>query len=230
MLLRIIYLLLVVVLSISGFTSCEKETIANQATADVFIKSIVFQGDTLYGLAYSAFSFNGIKQVSVKPPQGDSLILPDKVDGGISVFKDPSIEAEDFSSVLPTPGVYTFRVTFKDNVQTSYPNTLGANFLLPAVIDSLGKSQSGQSVVLKWIPVAEAQAYQVKVTKGDTEIIPSKLYAAQADLLRIEFPIASFSPHLPATFTIVLDALMFESSGTRQLQAMSVSLGSIDLQ
>lgn len=212
-----------------GFMSCEKTTVTNQATADVFIKSILYQGDTLHGAAHSVFSYNGIKEVSVKTPQGDTLLLPSESDQGISVYLDPSIDGGNYSVLPPSPGTYTYRVIFKDGTKTTLTNILGGNYLVPAKIDSIARSADGQFVILKWEPVKDAQGYQIRITKGNTEVVAAKSYF-QLDKLRIEYPISSFSPYLPGTFTVELDALLFESSAHQSLQAMSVATGSADLQ
>lgn len=217
------------ILVLFGLLACEKATVTNVATADVFVKTIINKGDTLFGVAHSVFSYNKMSSVSVKSPSGDSIPLPGNVDGGISIFKDPSLTSEDYNKVLPLTGIYTYNVTFKDKTQQVYTNALGANFLLPAVIDSLVKSQDGLSVLLKWRKVEGAQFYQVRVTKGNSEIIPAELISQEAEL-KFELPISSFSRYSPGTFTIELDALLYESTNYSQLQALSISYGSITLQ
>lgn len=211
------------------FASCDKATVTNQASADVFIKSISYQGNTLFGVAHSVFSYNGISQVSLKPPQGDTLLLPSKVDEGLSFFKDPSLDSGDFNITPPASGLYSYRVTFKDNTQTVLTNTLGANYLLPAKIDSFGRSADGQFVVVKWNAVNDAQGYQIRIVKGNTEVIPAKIYY-QLSPLRVQFPISSFGSNLPGNYIVELDALLFESTTHQLLQAMSVSKDSIQLQ
>lgn len=217
------------ILVLVGFSTCEKATVTNVATADVFIKTLINEGDTLFGVAHSVFSYNKMSSVSVKSPGGDSIPLPGNADGGISIFKDPSLTSGDYNKVLPLTGIYTYIVTFKDKTQLVYTNALGANFLLPAVIDSLFKSQDGLSVLLKWRKVEGAQFYQVRVTKVNSEIIPAELISQEAEL-KFELPISSFSRYSPGTFTIELDALLYESTNYSQLQALSISYGSITLQ
>lgn len=217
------------ILIILGFLSCDKTTVTNQATADVFIKTVAYQGDTLFGVAHSVFSYNGISQVSLRTPLGDTLLLPSKVDEGLSFFKDPLLNTGDFNLTPPSSGLYTYRVTFKDKTQTVLTNTLGANFLLPAKVDSFGRSADGQFIVVKWNPVNEAQGYQLRIYKGNTEVIPSKIYY-ELNPLRVQFPITNFASGLPGTFTLELNALLFESTGRQLLQALSVSKDSIQLQ
>jgi hypothetical protein len=221
--------ILSLILFLLGFFSCEKAAVTNQATADVFIKSIAFQGDTLYGVAHSVFSYNRINQVSVKIPSGDTLLLPSQIDNGISFYKDPSLNSGDFNVAPPSTGIYSYRITFKDKSQTTLSNTLGANYLLPARIDSLGRSADGRYLVLKWNPVNEAQGYQIRIVKGKDEVISAKTYF-QLNSLRVQFPISSFNSFLPGTFTVELDAFLFESAAHQQLQAMSVAKDSIQLQ
>jgi hypothetical protein len=210
-----------------GFFSCDKGTVTNQAIADAFIKSLIYQGDTLYGVAHSVVSYNGIKQASVRTPEGDTLLLPSKTDNGISFYKEPAFQNGDLTVVPPNSGTYSYRVTFRDNTQSTFTNTLGGNYLRPVRIDSLNRLN--QSVVLRWDPVPDAQGYQIRIVKGNSEVIAAKVYF-ELDPLRLEYPISSFSPYLPGTFTVEVDALLFESSAHQQLQAISVSTASVDLQ
>jgi hypothetical protein len=211
-----------------GLSACQQTTVVDVATTDAFIKTIINQGDTLFGLAHSAFSYNRMSSVSVKTPAGDSIPLTGIADGGLSIYKDPSVALGEYSKVLPIAGLYTYDVTFKDKTQRVLSNTLGADFLAPAVIDSLVKSGDGQSVILKWSAVPGAQLYQIRVTKGNTEVIPATLYSP-AEELAVQFPITSFSRYSPGTFTIELDALLYESADLLLLQAMGISYGSINL-
>jgi len=217
------------ILILAGFSACEQTTVTNVATADAFIKTIINQVDTLFGVAHSVVSYNRILSASVKSPSGDSIALPGNADAGISIYKEPSVSSGDYSKSLPLAGTYTYDVTFKDKTKQVLNNTLGADFLLPAEIDSLGLATDGQSIVLKWNPVQGAQFYQIRVTIGNTEVIAAKLYSAEQGL-EVQFPISYFSRYMPGTFTIELDGLLFESTTYSLLQAMSVSYGSITLQ
>lgn len=219
---------------ISCFPACEQATITDVATADVFIKTIINQGDTLFGVAHSVASYNRMSAVSVKSPAGDSIPLPGIADGGISIYKNPTLAAGDFKKNHPLAGIYTYDVTFKDKTVQVLTNTLGADFLPPPVIVSLAKSSDGQSVMLLWQPVPAAQLYQIRVTSGNNEVIPAQLYTATTTTattgaLEVSFPIASFSRYMPGTFTVELDALLFESSDLLLLQAMGISNGTITL-
>ena len=225
-------LILINMLLLFGLSNCQQTTVTDVATADVFIKTIINQGDTLFGTAHSVFSYNRMSFVAVKPPNGDSIPLPGIVDGGISIFKDPSLALGDYKKVLPLAGTYTYDVTFKDKSQQTLTNALGADFILPAVIVSLVKSSDGLSVILNWNTVPGAQLYQIRVTKGTTEVIPAQLYspaASSSAILEVQFPITSFSRYLPGTFTVELDALLYESADLLLIQAMSVTNWSIAL-
>ena len=221
---------------ISCFAACEKATITDVATADVFIKTIINQSDTLFGVAHSVASYNRMSAVSVKSPAGDSIPLPGIVDGGISIYKNPTLAAGDFKKTHPLSGIYTYDVTFKDKTVQVLTNTLGADYILPPVIISLAKSADGLSVILVWVPVPGTQLYQIRVTSGNNEVIPAQLYTATTTptqnttgALEVSFPIASFSRYMPGTFTVELDALLFESSDLLLLQAMGISNGTITL-
>lgn len=220
-----LFLCLLVTIAISA---CEKTEVTNVATADVFVKTIINQGDTLFGVAHSVYSYNRMTSVSVKSPEGDSIQLPGIMDKGISIFRDPSLDAGDFSRSFPITGMYTYDVTFKDKSKQVLTNTLGADFLLPCVFDSLNLTTNGQAIILKWNPVQNAQFYQIRITKGNVEVIPAKLHSPDEGL-RVQFPISSFSGYSPGNFTIELDGLLFESSSLTLLQAMSVTYASINI-
>jgi hypothetical protein len=217
------------ILVLTVFSACEQTTVTNVASADVFIKTILNQGDTLFGAAHSVFSYNRMTSVSVKSPGGDSIQLPGIKDNGISIYKDPSEAAGDFRKTLPLAGVYSYNVTFKDKSKKVLNNTLGTDFLLPAIIDSINLANDGQSVILKWNQVQNAQLYQIRITKGITEVFPAKLFSPEGGL-EVQFPISYFSRYKPGTFTIELNGLLFESTAYSLLQAMSVTYGSITLQ
>lgn len=221
-------LAVMIILVLFGFSACQPTTVVNVATADAFIKTIISQGDTLFGVAHSVFSYNRMSAVAVKTPGGDSIPLTGIVDGGISIYKDPSVALGDFTKVLPSAGIYTYDVTFKDKTLQVLTNSLGADFILPPQIDSLAESADGQSVILKWSTVPGAQLYQIRVTKGNTEVIPAKLYSTTG-ILEVQFPITSFTHYMPGTFNVELDALLFESSDLMLLQAMGITNGSITL-
>lgn len=217
-----------IILFLLGLSSCQQTTVTNTATADVFIKTIINQGDTLFGTAHSLVSFNRIASAAVKTPKGDSIPITGTTDGGISVYKDPSLERGDYKKVLPLAGIYTYDVTFKDKTTQVVTNTLGTDYVLPPVINSLVKSADGQSVVLDWSSVQGAQLYQIRITSGNNEVIPATLYSPTG-VLEVQFPITSFSRYMPGTFTVELDALLFESADFRLLQAMGTSNGTITL-
>lgn len=226
---RIIHQVVCTLLVLITLTSCEQTTVTDAASADAFIKTIINQGDTLFGLAHSVYSYNRMKSVSVKSPNGDSIQLPSISDKGISIYKDPSLASGDFSKTIPVAGLYTYDITFKDKSTQVINNTLGTDYLLPTVIDSLGLSADGQSLILKWSAVQNAQFYQIRITKGNNEVIPAKLYSPEG-ALEIQFPVSSFSQYKPGNFTIELDALLFESTAFTLLQSMSVTYSSLALQ
>ena len=209
-------------------SACEKPAITNVASTDVFIKSMISGSDTLFAIAHAVYSYNRMSLVSVKSPDGDSIALPGNVDGGISIYKDPSLALGDYRKILPLVGTYTYYITYRDNSQQVLTNALGADYLLPNVIDSLTRSQDGSSVLLKWNKVDAAQFYQIRVTMGETEVIAAFL-VPQAEKLGVELPYSSFSRFAPGPFTVELDALLYESTNYSQLQAMSNSYVSINL-
>ena len=226
-----------------GLAGCEKATIVDQATADAFIQSIKNPNDTskiVFALVHSVFSYNLMTSVSVQAPV--SAASPDSIttnlinydNMGNSFYNNPV-----YSASLPTPGAYTYKVTFKDGQVISYSNTLTYNILTPPYITSLAKNATSDSIDISWNAVVNAQAYQVKVTKGTlTGASATQVYYAAPfiDLsnplrtnLTIGVPLSAILSYGTGSYTFEVDALLYESTVGSNLQAIGSSTKVITL-
>jgi len=157
------------------FSSCEKSNpdISVEAIADVFIKTFKHNGQNAFNTVYSVSSYRAMSGVNVTVPGGPSVKLSDISGNGSTFYKDTSmVAANAYNNVPPVQGTYSYQVTFKDGEQKVFTNVLGTDYILPPVIDSLYKKPNTQVVRFKWKPVDGADAYQIRVSSGQNEIIP----------------------------------------------------------
>ena len=229
-----------ILVSLSG---CEKATIVDQATADAFIQSVKNPNDTaqvVFALVHSVFSYNLMTGVNVSAPittgSTDTITtnLINYANMGNSFYNNPV-----YLTSLPTPGAYSYKVTFKDGQVISFTNTLTYNILIPPNITFLIKSAASDSIYISWKAVTNAQAYQIKVTKG-TKIGPSAtqvFYDAPfidtsnplRSNLTVGVPQSALISYGTGTYTFEVDALLYESAVGGSLQAIGTSTQTITL-
>jgi len=238
-----LYLFALLSFTLAGLGGCEKATIVDQATADAFIQSIKNPKDTaqvVFAVIHSVFSYYHIVGVSVVAPvtaaSPDSITthLINYTNMGNSFYNNPV-----YSTSLPVPGSYTYTVTFKDGQVISLSNTLLYNILMPPYITSLTKNGTTNSIDISWNVVANAQAYQVKVTKGTvtgasaTQVFYAAPFVDASNPpranLTIKVPTVEITPYGSGVYTFEVDALLFESSAGTNLQAIGTSTKMITL-
>lgn len=230
---KTIHLITLTALIILSFSGCEKAKVTNQATADVFVKSIKnAQGATVYTAVHSVFSYNVMKSVSVTSPSGTIILLTNYENGGNSFYNEP-VEA-DYSTTAPPAGTYTYLAKFNDGEEITYTNALSAATILPANITSLAKSANVDSVYIKWDAIASAHAYQLKVMKGTTQVYYQPAFVdASVPLkpnLRLGLRISNLISNAGSgTFDFELSGLLFESTTYDYLQAISTATQSVEL-
>ena len=219
--------LLLIITALLVISSCKKEK--NDAIADVFARSLMYNGKAGYSTVHSVTSSTTtMTAVTVDVPGGVSLSLYDHDGTGRAFFKDTSMAGSDPNPEPPVTGIYTYHVTFANGEQKIYTNTLSNDFLLPPVIDSLYVMPDGISLRLKWEPVAGAYAYQIRISSGQNEILPYLELTDHAQLYN-ERLIALFANYLPGTLTFELRAMTYESPDENYVQAISYTSASIDL-
>jgi hypothetical protein len=220
-------LYLLVIMILTGLSSCHKPSRSDGAIVDVFVKSISANGQTYFATTYDATGTDAMKSVGVHTPDGvtDSLYAYDA--GYLYFYKDPSLALGDFSTTPPTAGTYTFDVKFNDAVEKSFTNELSTSYLLPATIQSVVKAASSNSVTTTWDAVAGAQAYQLLVYNAGNLVFSSQYLDPSST--SVDLPITYISAYQPGTFTFEIDAVSFESDTSSLIQAISASTYNVSL-
>lgn len=219
---------LLVIAILSVFSSCKKNDPRNDAEADVFARSLIYNGEVGYSTVHSVVSSVPMTAVTADTPEGVTISLYDHDGTGTAFFKDTSMAGLYPNLEPPVPGLYTYHVTFENGEQKDFTNTLSDGFLTPPVIDSLYVTQDGQSLRLKWEPVAGADAYQIRISSGQNIIYPWLQFADPSGMYT-ERLIAYLIDYLPGTITFELRAMKYESDEEKYVQSFGYSSASIDL-
>ena len=212
-----------------GLIGCKKNTTADVAAADVFIQSTRNVNDTtqiLYAVVNSIFSYNPMTSVSVVDPNSTTTQLTNYANLGNSFYNEPV-----YSANLPSIGVYNYSVKFADGQTKAYTNTLLATTLPTPIITALGKTARNDSVNITWKAVPNAQAYQMKVTKGTGSSLTQVFYLAPfidgstplRPVLPMGVPLSTDSAYGGGTYTFEVDALLYESTDYTYIQAIGIS-------
>lgn len=214
---------------LSGLSSCRKQSATDGATVDVFVKSVLVSGHPYFAVTHLVSGTDAMKTVTVRTPDGvtESLISIDPS----NIYYDllPTFDVGGYTPNLPTPGTYTYNIKFNDGIEKTFTNTLGSGYLLPSANLSLVESADAGFVGVTWNQVTGAQAYQLLVSIGGITVF-SSAYVSQSLNLSTVLPVSTLSAYLPGTFTFELDAISFESSDFKLVQAVSESTATIDLQ
>ena len=221
-----------IVLIFIGMSGCEKVKVTNEASGDVFVKAIKdANGTTVYTAIHSVFSYNTMTTVTVKTPEGLTESLTSFDSGGNSYFNEP-VES-DFVQIPPTPGAYVYTVKFEDGEEKTYTNTLLATTIQPALITSLVKSASGDSIYISWNAITSTDAYQLKISRGTTQVYYQPAFqdgsTPKKANLRIGMLLSALTSGVAGTYTFELTGLLFENSNYEYLQAISTSIKEIAL-
>jgi hypothetical protein len=229
-----LHLLTLVALIMLGLSGCEKGKVTNEATADVFVKTIKnAQGATVYAIIHTVFSYNGISSVKVTSPDGTISQLSDPEGSGFSFYNNPL--AADYLPTFPTTatGNYTYLVKFKDGEEITYTNSLTSSFIAPANITTLAKTVAGDSVYLRWDAIPNVQFYQVEILRGTQQIYSSDKFYDPATPkkanLRIGFLYNSLTASGTGNFTFNINGLLYETTAYDYLQGISLATRDIAL-
>jgi len=226
-----IKLSVLVILILSGLLSCRKQSASDSAIVDVYVKSLYIGGHPLpyYALEHLVSGTDAMKSVTVLTPDGVTNTLVPYDSSNLYFDLIPTNDVGGYTPNLPTSGTYTYTVIFNDGIQKTFTNTLGPGNLLPAANLSLVESSDGSSVSVSWNQVTGAQAYQLLVSIGGITVFSSSFIPQSLNLSTI-FPTSNLSAYIPGTFTFELDAISFESSDYKLVQAVSASTATIALQ
>lgn len=216
------------VLILLSFSACLKDKQANNAVADVYVKSILADGLPVYAVSQYVQGTTAMASVTVHTPDGltDQLVSFDN--SGLTFYKEPLLAFGDYSSTKPASGTYSYGVSFKDGEEKVYTNVLSAGSLLPAAITSISKLTDGQNVRMSWEPIVGAEYLRLSVYRADTWLYTSQPFSPPT-ANSIDVPISIIPSFTQGTYTYEIDGIIYESATSGLLQAVSTASVTIDL-
>jgi hypothetical protein len=224
--LRISALILLVVVGLMG---CKKDSRSDEAVADVYIKSVLNDGQPVFGLAHYVFGYSAIKSVSVNMPDQTMDQLNPYDETGTVFYSEPTPMNGSYSSVIPAKGTYNYGVKFTDGVEKVFKDELEDKYLLPPDITSISKSADNSKVTLKWATLTGAEYYQFTIKKTGLNVYSSQVFAITSSENYLDIPLSIIPSFSAGTYTFELNAFKYHSVNKSSLQAVSTASADIDL-
>jgi hypothetical protein len=210
------------------FISCKKDKPNDNAEADVYVKSILFNGEPVFGLVQYVFGYAAMSSVTVQYPGGasDQLIAYDTEK--TVFYSEPVVALGTYTGTPPEPGTYSYKVTFKDGIEKVFTNDLSSIYLLPPTITSLAKTAGSQSVSMSWEPLAGVEYFQLSIYKDGAIQYTSNPFTPPTENSLV-ISLSLIPSYTPGTYNFQLDAIAYEPGNTGKLQAISSASASADI-
>jgi hypothetical protein len=208
--------------------SCKKDKPNDTAEADVYVKSILSDGEPVFGLVQYVFGYAVMSSVTVQSPSGSSDQLSAYDTGKTVFYSEPAVALGTYSGTPPEPGTYNYNVTFEDGIEKVFTNELSSIYLLPPTISSIGKSSDSQSVTMSWEPLTGVEYFQLSIYKNGTIEYTSNLFTPPSTNTLV-VPLSVIPSYSPGVYNFQLDAIAYESGSSGKLQAISSASVSTDI-
>lgn len=212
---------------ISVLASCSDDTeVDTDVYVDSYINSITDNGVTKYSVMHTAYSSVQLGSVDVKGATGTSNSLANFSDQGYS-FLTPVVPAT-YTTTVPAADSFTFDIIYLSGEKAVRTNAINGTSLLPA--QDLKATKNPTDITLSWKPVANAEAYKVRifiedpVTQKNILIFESNYLVPKDTVteLSIPFSLISLSPYLSNYLIFDVSAFIFEQ-GQNSFQAVSIA-------
>lgn len=217
-----------IVILLSVLISCKKDKPNYFADADVYVKSIFSDGEPVFGLVHYVFGYEAMSSVTVQSPGGANNQLSAYDTDNTVFYSEPSIALDTYSTTPPEPGTYNYSVTFKNGLEKVFTNDLSDKYLLPPTITSVIKATGSQSVTMSWAPLEGAEYFQLSIYKDGTLEYTSNPFTPPSGN-SIDIPLSLIPSYTPGLYNFQLDAVIYESSSSGKLQALSSASSSAEI-
>lgn len=214
-----------VLILFAGFVSCDDDDPTPQGSGNAYVISrLEGTGDeaiVVHGLGLEAAGNYELSSVSVSSA-GESYTL--------QKFSDYSFyyesEEEEYSTVLPAEGTYTFSYKFTSGETILSSDVLTDDFLIPANITA--STYSNGVIDLVWDEVEDADLIYVQLRDADDDVVFNSITNSYLPGDETEYTITTSggtwyaSPTDGVSYTVEVRALLLDTSGSVQ----AVSIGS----
>ena len=212
---RVLKIFTITITLIPFLVSCTKIAVDNQVYADSYIHAIKNRaGVPVYGLVHSAFCYTALSDVSVKGITGSATALSKGSVDLLSFFS--KIDSTTYKTIPPAADTYTYTATYASGGAATVSDVTSGKSLLPAILQTPTKTMT--DIVLIWKPVANADAYKVRIFYDDG-IDPARTmfydsnFLVPASLttdLTLPFSLIDLSQYLNFYLSFEVSAFIFE--------------------
>lgn len=210
---------------ITVLASCSKTELDEEVYVDSYINSILENGVTKYSVMHTAYSFVQLNEVVVKGT-GTTTYLTNFSDQGYSFYTP--VDSDIYTTTIPAADSYTYDVTYSSGSTIVRTNATTGKSLVPA--QQLVAVKNATDIVLSWKPVANSEAYKVRIFSEDPVTLKSILiyesgYLVPKDAssdLSIPFSLVSMGQYLSNNLTFDVSAFIFEK-GQETFHAVSAA-------
>jgi hypothetical protein len=213
--------ILLIGLMVAGMlVSCNKTVENTDVYVDSYIHAIFNKNNVpVYRVMHTAYSYTKLLSVSVTGSGGKTIQLTNYANNGYSFYL-PLANAQDsaaYKTTVPAPESFTYNVSYEGGTTVTKTNATIDKSLLPA--QQLTATKTATDIVLSWKPVANVEAYKVRiftedlVTKVTTLIYESDYLVPNSPTadLSIPFSLVSFSQYLSTNLSFEVSSFIFES-------------------
>src|SRR5665647_330744 len=205
-------------------SSCTKTEVDKTVYIDSYVHSFLNKsGTTVYSVVHSAYSFTKLSGVTVTGNATAVKPLYDMAGDGFSFYSQPQAQLDSTSYMPAVPAVesFTYNVTYNDGT-TAVKTDAVSKYLMPAQQVDATKTPATlpTDITLTWKPVANVDAYKVRVFSTDltsnvkTLIYESSFLVPPKDTttdLSVPFSLISISSYLSTNLTFEVSAFIFET-------------------
>ncbi len=215
-------------LMLLSLLACKKESRLDDAVADVYVKSILIDGQPAYGLAHYLLGYSAMSSVTLTNPDATTEQLSSYDNSNTLFYSEPSLTGGSYSLTVPSAGTYTYKVRFNDGTEKTYTDQVSGTFLLPPTITSIAKTEDNARVKLTWAPLTGAEYYRLFISKNGVTIYSSELFQPINEN-SIDPPISLIPSFASGTYTFELAAFKYQSLSEGKIQSSSSASADINL-
>lgn len=215
-------------LMLLSLLACKKESRLDDAVADVYVKTILIDGQPAYGLAHYLMGYSAISSVTLTNPDATTEPLTSYDNSNTLFYSEPSVSNGSYSPTMPSQGIYTYKVRFDDGVEKIYSDQVSGTFIVPPTITSIAKTEDDKRVKLTWAPLSGAEYYRLFISKNGSVVFSSDLFTPTNE--NSIDPLISIIPSFTSgTYTFELVAFKYQSLSEGKIQSASSASADIDL-
>lgn len=208
--------------------ACQKEKRLDDGVADVYVKTILIDGQPAYAIAHYVLGYSALSSVTVYNPDATTEQLASYDNSYTLFYSEPSLSS--YSLTMPSAGTYSYKARFDDGIEKTLTDQVSGTFILPPTITSIAKTEDNARVKLIWAPLTGAEYYRFSISKNGTNVYTSQIFALVDNTANtIEVPITVIPSYASGTYTFELAAYKYQSLTDGKIQSMSTTTADIAL-